>query len=182
MRIDPKYFNKFIAVVGVAAALLIVFFTISNQHSREQAFRDAVYSADSLRYEWLPRFSQPDSLQLKQYEGRFVVLNFWSTWSPPSQDALRDLSNLKQQYDSTLVVVAAAAKDTRDDVMKFRREHSFPFVFVDGTALFNDLLAPGVPSQIIFDPKGRIMAIETGYKGSEQLDSLSVRLQEFAPH
>ena len=178
MRIDPKYFNKFITVVALAAALLIVFFTIHNQNSREEAFRDAVYSSDSLRYTWLQHFDRPDSLQLKRYKGRFVVLNFWSTWSPPSQDALNDLLGLKQRYDSTLVVIAAAAKDTRDNVEKYRRNHAYPFEFVDGTALFNALHAPGVPSQVIFDPKGRIMAIETGYKGAGQLDTLSVRLQQ----
>lgn len=167
MRIDPKYFNKFVLLLAVVAALLIVFFTLFNQAGREQAFRRNVEQADSLRLGALPVLFETDSLRSAEFEDRFVVLNFWASWAPNVEREHRHLQQLKREYDDQLVVIAAAVEDTKEDVRNYMRKHTYPFRFVDGNKLFRDLNVPGIPAQIVYRPDGSLLFMNVGYTDSE---------------
>ena len=55
MKLDQKYFVPFLAVVAIATALLITFFTVSSQQGQREAFREAIMQQDSLRNEVMPQ-------------------------------------------------------------------------------------------------------------------------------
>jgi len=177
MRIDPKYFNKFILIAAVFGAVIIVFFTIHNKQSREQAFKHQLAQADSLRYRKLKQVFSDDSTRIQKYSQSYVVLDFWGSQSGPSRSSHQQLAKLKKQYPDKLTIIAATVRDPMNAVTKYQDKNNYPFIYVDGFKLVRELEVPGIPTQIIFKPGGKIMQTILGYKDSTVYDKLKQELQ-----
>lgn len=174
MRIDPKYFNVFLLIVAIIAATLIAVFTFSNRTAEKSDFQQRMFSQDSLKTQWFSKVQQDDSLRVQDFEGQFVVLDFWSDWSDVSEQSHKKLAEIKQQYPDRLEVIAASVNLLRTDVNTYIREHQFPFQFVEGSQQFSDLNVPGLPAQMMYNADGELKHVFLGYPDDSQYDSLRV--------
>lgn len=172
MKLDPKYFNPFLAVCFVIAAVLIAFFTLSNRSSDREAFRQRMFSQDSLRTVTWNKVQADDSLQISDFKGKFVVIDFWANWSDASLKSHRQLAKVKQQYSDSILVIAAAVGLQRNEAINYIKEHKFPFYFVAGSKQFSDFQVPGLPAQLVYSPKVELKSIFMGYNSKSQYDSL----------
>lgn len=177
MRIDPRHFNKFMAIVAVVAAILIAVTTLNYISGRESAFQQQMMEADSLGYVDFPRINSIDSLQLREFHGQFLLLDFWSTWSDPSREFHAHLSRLSDPKLQQMVVVAASVRDESSKVQQYKESHNYPFEYVDGTQFYKKMNLPGVPSQVLFNPEGEVVATFVGYTDSTRFDSLKTHIQ-----
>ncbi len=178
MKLDQKYFIPFLAVVAIVTALLITFFTISSQKGQREVFRNYILKQDSLSTEQMPLLGESDSLSVSDFQNKFVVLDFWATWSNFSEDAHYRLDELVRQYPDTLEIIAAVVKDQKEKIDAYIGRHNFPFHYVDGTAVFNKYSIPGMPTEIVYSPDGRIIDIFFGYSDTTQYDSLRTLLSD----
>lgn len=96
---------------------------------------------------------------LKEYKGRFILLNLWATWCSPCVKEMPALNNLQEQFDYRLLNVIALNEDRNGPAaaQAFYATHSLKRlpVFTDpsGRAPFI-LLAPGLPVSILINPQG----------------------------
>lgn len=178
MKLDQKYFIPFLAVVAIVTALLITFFTISSQKGQREVFRNYILKQDSLSTEQMPQLKESDSLSVSDFPNKFVVLDFWATWSNFSEDAHYQLDELVRQYPDTLEIIAAVVEDQKEKIDAYIGRHNFPFHYVDGTTVFNKYNIPGMPTEIVYSPDGRIIDIFFGYSDSTQYDSLRTLLSD----
>lgn len=172
MKLDQKYFVPFLAIIAVLTALLITFFTISSQKSQRQAFRNSILQQDSLKIEKMPVLYEDDSLSVSDFSNKFVILDFWATWSNFSEEAHGQISELVKQHPETLEVIAAVVEDRQEKIDAYIDRHNFPFHYVEGTSVFNKYDIPGMPTEIIYSPGGKIIDVYFGYSDSTQYDSL----------
>ncbi|MDZ7680565.1 MAG: TlpA disulfide reductase family protein [Fodinibius sp.] len=172
MRIDPKYFNVFLVIVAVIAAVLIAVFTMSNRSAEKSAFKERMFQQDSLQTLPWPNVESADSLRISDFQGDVVVLDFWASWSDASLQSHRQLAELKNQYPDTLQVLAASVSLQKAEVSQYIKQHQFPFHFVAGSRYFSDLKIPGLPAQLIYRPDGELQHVFLGYPGPSQYDSL----------
>src|SRR5690554_7478083 len=109
MRIDPKYFNLFIAVCAVITLVVIVFGTINYSNNQVADFREnlEMVQLDTLSFK---SYSSSDSLHLSHHSGNPVVIQFWSTWSDKSQDVNLRIEEIRKE-NPELEVIAAAVRD-----------------------------------------------------------------------
>lgn len=178
MKLDQKYFVPFLAVMAIITALLITFFTISSQKGQRQAFREAILQQDSLRIQKMPLLDSSDSLSVSDFEGKFVILDFWATWSNFSEDVHEQLFTLKQQHKDTLEVIAAVVEDRPEKTEAYISRHQFPFHYVEGTLVFNKFGIPGMPTEVIYNPEGRIIEVLFGSTDAARFDSLSTLMSD----
>lgn len=179
MKLDEKYFVPFLGVVAVGAALIIVFFTISNKQGREETFKKNIVAQDSLRYQPMPVFDAADSLSVSSFSNQFVILDFWASWTESfSREAHRQLAQLKKQYPDRVEIIAAVVEDTPKNTREFIDRHDYPFNYVNGTAVFNRFHVPGVPTQLVYKPGAELSSIFTGYADSTRMDSLQTLLSD----
>lgn len=115
--------------------------------------------------------SGKDSIRAADFAGKTVILNFWATWSETSASAHRALWNLVQN-DTSVVVIAAGVKDNEEFTRKYLHEHAYPFIFVNGSDLFHDLMAPGLPVFIVFGTEGELAAIRIGFRNVADLSPI----------
>lgn len=90
-----------------------------------------------------PLFSTPlTNLQgmqqnLRQYQGKIIVLNFWATWCPPCREEMPELSQLQQEYKNKNVVVLGIAEDELPLVQEYLRSSpvTYPIFIAENDAM-----------------------------------------------
>jgi thiol-disulfide isomerase/thioredoxin len=149
MRLDPKYFNLFIGICAALTLIVIIYGTINYSQKQAREFRENIAEVrfDTLSFD---QYELTEKLNVDELQGRPVIIQFWSTWSGKSM-AVNSFLNEYSKENPDLIILAAVVRDGDELVMDYVDEFSYPFTYVRGTAFFQELLIPGVPSQILID-------------------------------
>jgi len=155
MRLDPKYFNHFLGGCAVVSVFVIFIFTVLYVSGQQETLREEIERADL--DEWkLYHYTTGDSLSPGQFRGSPAIIHFWATWSDMSMTINEELHE-RQQESADLVIIAAAARDGEVQVMDYINSVPYDFIFVNGTALYQGLMVPGLPSQLFVSREGEIV-------------------------
>ncbi|MEX2346432.1 MAG: TlpA disulfide reductase family protein [Balneolaceae bacterium] len=170
MRIDPKYFNLFIAVCAVLTLIVIIYGTINYSRNQVADFKE---NLETIQFDTLSfsTYSGSDSLHVSHYKGNPVIIQFWSTWSGKSLGVNRNLEMIRKN-NPRLTVIAAAVRDGDEQIREYIRESDYNFHYVDGTAFFQEIFIPGVPAQILIDENGELFSSHVG----DDMEALSGEL------
>jgi peroxiredoxin len=97
------------------------------------------------------------SVQLSQYRGKVVVLNFWATWCAPCIEEIPSLNELQRQMPQ-LVVLGVSVDQNEDAYRRFLNQHRINFTTIrDGQQHSNALYGTFVfPDTYVIDRKGEI--------------------------
>ena len=161
MRLDPKYFNLFIAICALLTLIVIVWGTISYSNNQELDFRESLRDIRLDTLSFATYSHQIDSLFSEDLKGSPTLIQFWSTWSGKSLAVNRFLENNREDY-SDLTIVAASVRDSDELILDHINSKSNDFIYVEGTSFFQTLLVPGVPSQIFLDRDGMYFDAQVG--------------------
>jgi len=160
MRLDPKYFNLFIAVCAVITLIVIVYGTISYVSQQEEEFEAGLIMIEPGEID-MAYIMNSDSLSAGDLAGKPVIIQFWATWSGKSTSMHGTLESYMIENEN-LAVVAAAVRDDNQKVRGYISDNDYPFVYTDGTDLYHRVKAPGVPSFIFIDSKGGVSGYLVG--------------------
>ncbi len=70
-------------------------------------------------------------VELRDYHGKIVVLNFWATWCPPCVEEMPSLVQLQQRLKDKNVTVLGVSVDADGDAYhKFIKDHGVDFTTV----------------------------------------------------
>ena len=114
-------------------------------------------------------------MQLSDYRGSVVILDFWGSWCQPCQNSMPHLDNLVTEYgDQGLVVVIISTDVSEQDTINFLASKGltqFVSVWEPGGKNGNpiDLLYGNVvyyPTTFVLDRQGVIRFISVGYPGT----------------
>ncbi len=117
-----------------------------------------------------PDFSLQDlngkKVQIKQYKGKVIFLNFWATWCGPCKEEMPSLEALHQQLAGenfallTISVDYEGSKPVQGFISKNR--YTFP-VLLDPNGETLDLFeVKGIPTTFIIDRKGIVIGRAIG--------------------
>lgn len=171
MRIDPKHFNLFIIICAVITVIVITFSTIRYSQKQVLEFQRNISEIhfDTLVFH---SYQQPDSLKFSDLPSKPVMIQFWSTWSEKSKRVNTFLNDYLLESPG-LIVVAASVRDGEEQIADYINDVQYDFLFVDGTAFFQQLYVPGIPSQILIDETGQLFDTHIG----DGLQDLEIKLK-----
>lgn len=113
----------------------------------------------------LTEFTRADGTTgtLADFQGRFVVLNFWATWCAPCRAEMPTLAALQtaMQGDAFEVVTIATGRNAPPAMAKFFAEigvDNLPLHADPRSALARDMGIFGLPTTVVLDPEGREIA------------------------
>lgn len=100
---------------------------------------------------------------LADFQGRYVVLNFWATWCAPCRAEMPTLANLQteMQSDRFEVVTIATGRNAPPAMAKFFDEigvDNLPLHTDPKSALARTMGIFGLPITVILDPQGNEIA------------------------
>ncbi len=105
-----------------------------------------------------------DKINLKEFEGKVIVLNFWFIDCPPCRREIPDLNELVEKYkNNDSVKFVAVALDQRSDLKDFLKKMPFNYAIVDnGKYLADSYGIKSYPTHIIVDAEGKVYFHSSG--------------------
>jgi peroxiredoxin len=118
----------------------------------------------------VPDFSLKDltgkKVEIKQYKGKIIFLNFWATWCGPCKEEMPSLEVLHQKFKGENFVLLTISVDYGGlkPVQGFINKHRYTFpVLLDANGETLDLFeVKGIPTTFIIDKKGRVIGRAIG--------------------
>ncbi len=157
MRIDPRFFNRFMIVLAVICLVAIGLASFRFIGTQEKRFLERLDISNPSKF----FFTAVEGDTLHMTPGRPVILLFWATWSERSLDELYDLFSWHRDHPN-YTVIAAYVKDSPEFAMIHNRPDLMNFFMADGTGIYQDLRVPGIPTVIVFGPNLEIITTQIG--------------------
>ncbi len=122
------------------------------------------------------------SHRLADYKGKWVVVNFWATWCPPCIKEIPEIAAFSRERGGRDAVVIGIALDVEDaeKTKQFAAKvgHSYPLVLGDAVAEKQFGKVRGLPTTMIYDPKGRRVYDRLGPVTKKSLEEVTGKAPE----
>jgi thiol-disulfide isomerase/thioredoxin len=118
-----------------------------------------------------PAIAADTTLDLSQYEGKVVVLDFWASWCVPCRRSFPWLNGMHDKYaDDGLVIVGVNLDQKRDEADVFLAEYpaNFRIYFDESKDLAREFEVIAMPSSYLLGRNGEILKRHYGFKVKKQ--------------
>jgi peroxiredoxin len=124
------------------------------------------------------------TVNLSDYRGQVVLLNFWASWCGPCRKEMPILEQLHKQYKSKgFTMVGVNVEPSSADAVNWLKSTpvSFPILFDTDSSVSKLYRVEGMPNTVIVDRNGKVRYIHRGYKPGEEneyLDQIRTLIRE----
>ena len=141
--------------------LIIFIFLLSNSFANEQVgIKNLVINKELKKYEGLT-FLDADNeiLNLSDYQGNLVLLNFWATWCAPCKEEMPSLDLLldNANLNNLKIFPINVGQDNYDKANNFLNDlniKNLNFYFDTPITLAKRFKLRGIPTSILFNKEG----------------------------
>ena len=112
-----------------------------------------------------------DDLDLADYEGRVVVIDFWASWCVPCRRSFPWLNAMQSKYaDDGLVIIGVNVDRERADADKFLERYpaTFEIIYDNEADLAKRFGVQAMPSSYVIGRDGAIRDRHLGFKTKKQ--------------
>jgi|TARA_B100001142_G_scaffold316818_1_gene357035 thiol-disulfide isomerase/thioredoxin len=141
--------------------LIIFIFLINNTLANEIAeIKNLVINKDLKKYEVLTFLdAKSNQLNLSDYKGNLVLLNFWATWCVPCKEEMPslDLLLLNKNLDNLKIFPINVGKDDVKKASKFYEDlgiKNLELYFDPPTTLAKKFGLRGIPTSVLINKEG----------------------------
>ncbi len=118
---------------------------------------------------------QGSAVSYSPIEGKITVLNLWATWCPPCREEMPSLQRLADDLPDDQYQLVGIAMDHDDHLVReFLAERNVVFSnLLDATedVISQTLSVQGLPSTLIINEQGRVIAVIPGGREWDSRDS-----------
>ena len=102
-------------------------------------------------------------VNLEQFKGKTVFINFWATWCKPCIREMPSIKNAMVKLSQHGVVFLLASDETTDQIKEFKNEHNYDFNYFRVINM-EELNVQALPTTFIFTPSGEMAFQEMGFR------------------
>jgi thiol-disulfide isomerase/thioredoxin len=130
-----------------------------------------------------PAFSLParggSTIDLSQYKGQVVMINFWASWCVPCRKEMPLLDSIYKKYKPLgFTLLSVNVEPEQKDAENFLKQTpvSFPVVFDAKSKVSGLYNVQGMPTTVFVDRKGNVRLMHVSYTdGDENLYMNQIR-------
>ena len=171
---NPKH--RSYLYTGLFFAAVIFFFIVNNTNG------------DSVEGPYPPNFNVDNSnlVNLSDFKGKVVIVDFWATWCPPCRKGIPDLIEIKKEFKDKNVEIIGISLDsftrggaTKNDVVPFINEYgiNYPILIGDINVAQQYGGVNSIPTSFVIDKEGYILTYYQGLMPKQQyVDDLNKAL------
>ena len=141
--------------------LIIFVFLLSNSYANEVIdIKNLVINKELKKYDSLTFLdAQEKQLDLNDYRGNLILLNFWATWCAPCKEEMPslDLLQANEKLNNLKIFPINVGKDNIDKASEFFEDlgiQNLSIYFDSPVTLAKKFGLRGIPTTIIFDKEG----------------------------
>ena len=105
-------------------------------------------------------------VSLKDFRGKYVVLDFWGSWCPWCIKGFPALKAFYAKHKDKVEVIGIDCGDTEDQWRKAVDDHDLPWVNVKNGEAGSDLTSAyginGFPTKFVISPNGEMITVTVG--------------------
>lgn len=117
-----------------------------------------------------------DSISLKDYRGKLVLLDFWGTWCKGCIEEFPKLKRLKKVLKDRDFEIIGIAQDDQASLERFVKKKPLPWVnVVDDGKICHQFKVSVFPTTLLIDEKGNHVA--SNLRGKKLVEELAKRLK-----
>jgi thiol-disulfide isomerase/thioredoxin len=116
------------------------------------------------------------NVNLAQYKGQVVMINFWASWCGPCRQEMPLLEQLHKKYKPmgfTMVGVNVEPDSSKAVDWLKATPVTFPILFDTKSEVSKLYSVQGMPSTVIVDRKGNLRWLHRGYKPGDENEYLN---------
>jgi len=111
-----------------------------------------------------------ETVSLKQFAGKPMLIDFWATWCPPCRQQREILAGMQKELDGNVTVVAVSVDDSATDALKYVNQKGAIgqelYVSSDLQKRFN---VASIPTLVFVDAEGRVHEVESGVHRAKEI-------------
>lgn len=114
-----------------------------------------------------PDVPEAAAFDIARYHGQVVVVDFWASWCKPCRQSIPWLNEMRSRYGQKgLVIVGINVDANRADAQRFlvSTPIDFEIVFDTKGELAQRYALKGMPSSLVFDRDGKLVATHLGFQ------------------
>lgn len=113
------------------------------------------------------------TIDLSQFKGQVVMINFWASWCKPCRDEMPLLEDIYKKYKPmgfTMLAVNVEPDTKEADawLSKLGKPVTFPIAYDVDSKVSKLYKVETMPSTVIVDRKGNVRALHRGYKAGDE--------------
>ena len=97
------------------------------------------------------------NVDLNNYLGKRVLVNFWATWCIPCLQEMPSLVRAEEILANENYVFLFPTTDNLEKIMAFNKIKSYPLQFLHYTSTLDKLNIYALPTTLIYDTKGEMV-------------------------
>ena len=101
------------------------------------------------------------TVNLSDYKGKVVIIDFWATWCGPCRRGIPDLVSIQKEFKNDLVIIGISldAEKTIKDIPGFVKSYSinYPIVYGDEKVVMDYGGIQSIPTAFVIDKKGNVV-------------------------
>ncbi len=118
-----------------------------------------------------PLLMAADQLDVEQYRGKVVMVDFWASWCVPCRRSFPWMNEMQERYaEDGLVIIAINVDRDEADAKRFLEKYpaSFTVVFDPAAEYARQFDVEVMPSSIILSRDGEVLERHSGFKTRKQ--------------
>ncbi|MEA1898845.1 MAG: TlpA disulfide reductase family protein [Bacteroidota bacterium] len=123
-------------------------------------------------YRWYVQSKNGENIDLEQFKGELIFLNFWATWCPPCVAEMPSIQSLYEEYGDKIrfIIVSRESPEVIQEFVK-KNKYTFPVYSQSASepAIFK---SQSIPTSYLISPSGNIILKK---KGAAKWDSKKIK-------
>ncbi len=140
--------------------IIFIFLLLNSFVGNAKDVKNLIINKDLKKYDSLTFFDAEDNqLNLSDYNGNLILLNFWATWCDPCKEEMPSLDSLQvnKKLDNLKIFPINIGKDSKEKASVFFEDlqiKNLDLYFDSPITLAKKFGLRGIPTSILFNKEG----------------------------
>ncbi len=112
-------------------------------------------------------------IDLKKYKGKTIFINFWATWCKPCVQEIPTIERAQEILQDEKVIFLMASNESLNQIERFKNKRNPTLTYVY-LANMEELKIQALPTTYIFNPEGKLVFSETGYRNWDSPNNIKM--------